>query len=70
LFGCIAFTAGMVRAGAGGYVLPFAEPYLNAQGTQSLPYQPAVLAAGAAGWALFTLTAYRKSVKTFEALGL
>ena len=52
------------------HALPFAAAYLNAQGTQNLPHQLAALACGAALWALFTMAAYRRSVKRFEAFDL
>ena len=70
LFGCLAFAAGMTAVEAGRFALPAIDAYLNAQGTQNLPYQLAALAAGAALWALFTLIAYRRSAKSFEAFDL
>ena len=70
LLGCIAFAAGMLLVEACMHALPFAAAYLNAQGTQNLPHQLAALACGAALWALFTMAAYRRSVKRFEAFDL
>lgn len=70
LLGCIVFAVGMVLVEASKYVLPFAATYLNAQGTQNLPHQLAAFAIGAALWALFTLAAYRRSVKSFETFDL
>lgn len=70
LFGCLAFAAGMTAVEAGRFALPAIDAYLNAQGTQNLPYQLTALATGAALWALFTLIAYRRSAKSFEAFDL
>ena len=66
---CIRGRDDRSRGGADS-ALPAIDAYLNAQGTQNLPYQLAALAAGAALWALFTLIAYRRSAKSFEAFDL
>ncbi|WP_066685151.1 ABC-2 transporter permease [Christensenella intestinihominis] len=70
LLGCIAFSVCMLFVEASRFAVPFVEHYLNAPGAQNLPYQAAVLAIGAALWALLTAAAYRRSVKSFEAFDL
>lgn len=60
----------MVIAETCAHVVPFVRDRLNTKDPQFLGEKLAVLAVGLAVYAVLTLIAYRKSVRTFEALDL
>ncbi len=70
LWGCVATGVFIVAAEAAAYAVPFVRDTLNVNTPENLAAQLATLAVGVAAYALLTLAAYKKSVKSFELLDL
>lgn len=70
LYGCIAFTVGMLVLEATKYVVPFVQTTLNTPDPQHLAPKLAVLLCGFVVYAVLTFIVYRISLRSFEQLDL
>ncbi len=70
VFASIAMFLAIFALEACVFAVPFARDVLDVPGLSNLPQQCAVLALGAAAFALLTIAAYRRSVHSFETLDL